>query len=121
MPSSYNLANDIVNNYLKTSVCYVALFLNETQRDGSGTEINAPSYARKTIVFGTPSNGIVTNKLDVVFDQAQEDWGITTFYGIYDAPTGGNLFFYDRLLFGETIKAGETLRIPAEQLQLSVI
>ena len=121
MPSSYDLANKTINNYLVSGTCYIGLFINEVQRDASGSEVNAPSYSRKVIIFNGPSNGITINSADVFFDQAQEDWGIISYYGVFDAATGGNLLFYDTLLFNETVKAGETLRIPAGQLQLSVI
>jgi hypothetical protein len=127
MPSSFYFANEIANTYFKGNTAtvpttlYIALFLGTIARDGTGAEISAPSYSRKEIKLTAPTNGIVNNEEAVVFDQAQEEWGVITNYGVFDSATGGNLIFSDSLLFNDSVSSGETLTIPALQLQLSIV
>ena len=121
MPSSFFLADDIINTKIKSSPTYIALFKSNPNRDNSGIEIDATSYERVAITFGTPSNGIVRNDVSVSFPQAMENWGVASYYGIYDSSTGGNLLFSDRFYYDDDIITGRIVTIPALQLQLQVV
>ena len=127
MPSSFYFANEIANTYFKgntptvPTTLYIGLFLSPITRSGAGTEVSASSYTRKEIKLTAPTNGIVNNEEAVVFDQAQEEWGVITNYGVFDSDVGGNLIFSDSLLFNNSVSAGETVTIPALQLQLSIV
>ena len=121
MPSSFFLAEDIINTKIKNSPTYIALFKSKPNRDNSGIEIDATSYERVAITFGTPSNGIVRNDVSVSFPQAMENWGVASYYGIYDSSTGGNLLFSDRFYYDDDIITGRIVTIPALQLQLQVV
>ena len=121
MPSSFFLADDIINTKIKNSPTYIALFKSNPNRDNSGIEIDATSYERVAITFGTSSNGIVRNDVSVSFPQAMENWGVASYYGIYDSSTGGNLLFSDRFYYDDDIITGRIVTIPALQLQLQVI
>jgi hypothetical protein len=121
MPSSFFLADDIINTKIKNSPTYIALFKSNPNRDNSGIEIDATSYERVAITFGTPSNGIVRNDVSVSFPQAMENWGVASYYGIYDSLTGGNLLFSDRFYYDDDIITGRIVTIPALQLQLQVV
>lgn len=121
MPSSFFLADDIINTKIKNSPTYIALFKSNPNRDNSGIEIDATSYERVAITFGTPSNGIVRNDVSVSFPQAMENWGVASYYGIYDSSTGGNLLFSDRFYYDDDIITGRIVTIPALQLQLQVV
>ena len=121
MPSSFFLADDIINTKIKNRPTYIALFKSNPNRDNSGIEIDATSYERVAITFGTPSNGIVRNDVSVSFPQAMENWGVASYYGIYDSSTGGNLLFSDRFYYDDDIITGRIVTIPALQLQLQVV
>ena len=121
MPSSFYLADNIINTKIKNNPTYIALFKSNPNRDNSGIEINATSYKRVAITFGSPSNGIVRNDVSVSFPQATENWGVASHYGIYDSLTGGNLLFSDRFYYDDDIITGRIVTIPALQLQLQVI
>ena len=121
MPSSFFLADDIINTKIKNRPTYIALFKSNPNRDNSGIEIDATSYERVAITFGTPSSGIVRNDVSVSFPQAMENWGVASYYGIYDSSTGGNLLFSDRFYYDDDIITGRIVTIPALQLQLQVV
>ena len=121
MPSSFFLADDIINTKIRSNPTYIALFKSNPNRDNSGIEINATSYERVAITFGTPSNGIVRNDVSVSFPQAMENWGVASYYGIYDSSTGGNLLFSDRFYYDDDIITGRIVTVPALQLQLQVV
>lgn len=127
MSSSFYFANEIANAYFRQetptipSTLYIGLFLSVLSREGTGTEISAPSYSRKEITLTAPVNGIVNNENAITFDEAQEDWGVVTNYGVFDSITGGNLIFSDSLLFNDSVSSGETVTIPELQLQLSIV
>ena len=80
MPSSFYLANDIINTKIKNKTTFIALFKSNPNRDNSGIEVNATSYKRVAITFGDVSNGIVRNDVSVSFPQATENWGVASHY-----------------------------------------
>jgi hypothetical protein len=62
------------------------------------TLLNAPSSGTS----GTTSNGI-----EIVFPQPTADWQQSSWWGIYDAPTGGNLMFVGNLAVTRTVLASD--------------
>lgn len=83
---------------------YVGLFTAVGSDAGSGfTEVSGGSYARKqtagadwNAASGTgPST--ITNANSLTFVTATADWGTVIAFGLFDAPTGGNLMDWDYL------------------------
>lgn len=83
---------------------YVALFTAVGADDGTGfTEVSGGSYARKGTA-GSDWNAAsgsapasTTNAAALTFPVATADWGTVIAFGLYDAPTGGNLLAWDFL------------------------
>ena len=102
---------------------YAALFLSATTDAGGGTEVPAAnSYARTAITFGaaqTPG-GTSNNSVDITFPQAAGDWGTITHLGIFDRSTTGNLIFHGALANTKLVQSGDTFKIPAGNLVVTV-
>ena len=61
------LENAIINavlrntSYTSPTTVYVGLFTNDPTDADAGTEVSGGSYARVSVTFGAPSNGVSTN------------------------------------------------------------
>lgn len=81
---------------------YIGLFTGAGS-DGVGgfTEVTGGAYARKGTVAAdwnaasgtTPSS--ISNSTTLAFVTATADWGVIVAFGLYDAPTAGNLLCWD--------------------------
>ncbi len=98
------LINATLRNTTYTSVAtvYVSLWTSDPTDAGSGTEVSGGSYARTSVTFAAPSNGVTTNNADVTFPTATASWGTVGWIGINDASTSGNLLYHTAL---DTAKA----------------
>lgn len=90
---------------------YVALFTALTTANGeqytsgspTGTEVSGNGYARQSVTFGTVSLMVgtgsqVANTNTITFAVATPaGYGNVVAIGIFDAPTGGNLLYYQIL------------------------
>jgi hypothetical protein len=116
------LLNAVLRNtpYTSPSQVYVALFTSDPTDAGTGTEVSGGGYARQSVTFNAPSNGQVTNAVDILFPVATASWGTVTHIGIYDAQTGGNLLFHGALTTSKTISANDQLKIAAGDLSISL-
>lgn len=106
---SVYLKNKVINENLRAVPVYVALF-NEDD------EISQPSYARQSISFVEPENGQTTNREDILFPVAEENWGNITHIGIFDAETNGNLLFRSPAEIAQNINESSQYRIPKNYL-----
>ncbi|MGQ9698975.1 MAG: phage tail fiber protein [Armatimonadota bacterium] len=106
--------------YTPPTTLYVALYTSDPTDADTGTEVSGGGYVRQTVTFTTPSGGDVQNTTDIVFPTATASWGTITHVGIRDAATGGNLLYYGPLSVSKTIGAGDTFKIPAGQLVISL-
>ncbi len=120
------LENALINatlrntTYTSPAVVYVGLFITDPTDAGSGTEVSGGSYARQTATFGAPSDGASTTSADITFPTCTADWGTVAFFGIYDASTSGNLFYYGALNNSKTIETGDILKIEAGNLTVTL-
>ena len=85
---------------------YIALFSTGPGEDGTGgTELSAAGYARVPVACSTSNwkdpasatQGQTNNSIDIVFPVANADWGTANAFGIYDAPTAGNLLYFNTM------------------------
>ena len=116
------LLNAVLRNttYTSPTTCFVGLFTSDPTDAGSGTECTGGSYARIAVSFNSPTNGVVTNSADVVFNQATSDWGTISHIGLHDANTTGNLLFHTILDSSKTITTDDIFQISAGNLTVTL-
>lgn len=98
---------------------YIGLFTAAPSDAGGGTEVSGGSYARKSVAF-TVSGNLATNSAAVEFDVATADWGTITDIAVFDAVSGGNMIAYATLTASKTIANGDVLRIPLNDLDITM-
>ena len=115
-------------NYLFTTTSvtrptawYVALFTSNPAEDASGTEVSTSgtAYARQSATF-TVSGNEATNSAAIEFPTATASYGTVTHIGVFDASTGGNLIAYAALTTSKAIDTGDVLRLPANDLDITM-
>ena len=120
------LENALINATLRAttftspSVVYVGLYTADPTDAGSGTEVSGGSYARQSITFGAPSNGVSTNSAAVEFPQCTSTWGTVIHIGILDASTSGNLYYHTALDSSKTIETGDVFKIAIGNLSVTL-
>ena len=116
------LINVTLRNTTFTAVAtpYVALFTSDPTDANTGTEVSGGSYARTSVTFGSPSNGVTTNSADVTFPTATASWGTVSHIGLYDASTSGNLLFHTPLDTSKTIDKDDIFKITSGNLSVTL-
>ena len=116
------LINATLRNTTYTSVAtvYVSLWTTDPTDAGSGTEVSGGSYARQSVTFGAPSNGVTTNSADVTFPTATGSWGTVGWIGINDALTTGNLLYHTPLDTSKTVTSGDIFKISTGNLSVTL-
>jgi hypothetical protein len=120
------LENALINATLRAttftspSVVYVGLYTTDPTDAGSGTEVSGGSYARQSVTFGAPSNGVSTNSAAVEFPQCTSTWGTVSHIGILDASTSGNLYYHTALDSSKTIETGDVFKIAIGNLSVTL-
>lgn len=109
---------------------YLALFKSDTGLEendsGSWEEVTdtSGSYARIDIRtlggFNSASDGNVSNAQEMEFPVAQADWGTITYTAVMDSATGGNVIAYGPLLNPRTIYNGDSIKVPAGALVITL-
>jgi hypothetical protein len=90
---------------------YAVLFTSSPGDAGSfASEVAASGYTRieltsKMGAFNL-STGIAANTAAVDFPNPLADWGTITYAGVADAPSAGNLLYYEALPSPRTVSAG---------------
>jgi len=100
---------------------HVAAFTSNPAEDASGTEVSGNGYTRKPATF-TVSGNLATNSTAAIeFPTCTgSNWGAITHIGVFDAATSGNLIAYSALSSTKTIEVGDVLRIPQNDLDVSL-
>jgi hypothetical protein len=100
---------------------YVALFTSNPDEDASGTEVSTSgtAYARQSVTFSVSGN-TATNTAAIEFPTATASYGTVTHVGVYDASTAGNLIAYAALTTSKAIDTGDVLRLPANDLDVTM-
>ena len=120
------LENAIINatlrntTYTSPATVYVSLWTSDPTDAGSGTEVSGGSYARTSVTFGAPSNGVSTNSAAVEFPQATASWGSIGWIGINDASSSGNLLYHTVLDTAKTIDSGDIFKIASGNLSVTL-
>ena len=116
------LMDHILRNlaYTSPTTVYVALYTSDPTDADSGTEVSGGSYARQSVAFGAPSDGAADNSSDITFPTATANWGTVTHIGLHDAASSGNLLFHSPLAASKTVNNGDTFKINAGDLDVSL-
>ena len=120
------LENALVNATLRATTftspatVYVGLYTADPTDAGTGTEVSGGSYARQSVTFGAPSNGVSTNSAAVEFPQCTSTWGTVSHIGILDASTSGNLYYHTALDSSKLIETGDVFKIAIGNLSVTL-
>ena len=106
--------------YTAPTTVYLALYTTDPTDADTGTECTGTSYARQSVTFGAPSNGVSTNSAAIEFPQAGGAWGTITHIGIRDALTVGNLLYHTPLDASKTIATGDVFRVAIGSLSVTL-
>lgn len=134
MPASKFTANGLLNLIFgaaawstKPSTLYFALFTANPTADGGGTEVSGSNYSRKAITantsnFSNPASAgdNLSNAVDIEWARASGAWGTVTGWGIYDAPSSGNLIWYEALNTPVDVGNAQQPKIAASALTFSM-
>lgn len=112
-------------DFTRPATLYVGLFTAEPNDAGGGTEVSGGDYARAAVTndatnFPAASGGAKSNGTDIVFPPATGSWGTVSAIGIFDASSGGNLLAWATLAANKAVESGDTLEIPAGDLDITL-
>ena len=120
------LENKIIDHMLRNqsytppATIYVALYTDDPTDADTGTEVSGGSYARQPVTLTAASGGASSNSADITFPTATANWGTITHIGLRDALTGGNLLMHSPLDASKTVNNGDTFKINAGELDVTV-
>lgn len=120
------LENKIIDHMLRNqaytppATVYVALYTTDPTDADTGTEVSGGAYARQSAGLSAASGGASSNAADITFPTATANWGTITHVGLRDALTGGNLLMHSPLDASKTINNGDTFKINAGDLDITV-
>ena len=121
-----NTIIDLMRNSAFTEVAvYVALFTDsaspaELEAGTLTNEVSGGSYARQLAGLSAPSDGASSNASDITFPQATADWGTVRYVALMDAVSAGNVLMYSQLDADKVINNGDTFKINAGDLDVTV-
>lgn len=106
---------------------YLALFTATPNDSGGGTEVSGGGYARASITNNptnwpgaTSGTGVTSNGVEITFNEATASWGTVTHWALFDASSGGNMIIYGALGSSKTIGSGDTPKVAAGALQITL-
>lgn len=120
------LENAVINavlrntSYTSPTTVYVGLYTTDPTDADTGTEVSGGSYARTSVTFDAPSNGVTQNTADLTFPTATASWGTVTHIGLHDASSGGNLLFHTALDTSKAIDSGDIFKITTGNLTVTL-
>lgn len=120
------LENALINatlrntSYTSPATVYVALYTSDPTDANTGTEVSGGSYARTSVTFAAPSNGVSLSNADCTFPQATGSWGTIGWIGLMDASTSGNLLYHTALDASKTIGTGDIFKIASGSLSVTL-
>ncbi len=125
------LENELLDHALGTgsftmpTQVYLALFTSATSDAGGGTEVATAGgtlYARVAVDFSAASGGLANPTGDVSFPEAGANWGTVTHAALTDDPDRGegNFLWHGPLAASKAIETGDTFKIPAADLDVSL-
>lgn len=117
---------DVTDTPLAAGVFYLALATADPTEAATGASMNevanAGSYARQSVTFGAPSNGVSTNSGAVTFPTATGTWGTVSHFVLVDSGThgAGNVLFHGALTASKTVASGDSISFADGQLSVTL-
>ena len=102
---------------LPTADPYVALYTTAPTDAGGGTEVTGGSYARQQAAFAGAAAGATSNSANIDFTLMPACTVVAV--GVFDA-IAGNLMWWGDLTANKTVNSGDTFRIPAGDLDVTL-
>ena len=103
---------------------HVGLSTDDPGDDGAGlSEPSGNGYARVATAaadWNVASGGALDNANAIEFAEATGNWGTMTHFALFDAASGGNLLAHGSLNQSKTIASGDTARVVAGDLDVSL-
>jgi len=104
---------------------YVALFTSvateaELEAGTLTNEVSGGAYARQLAGLSVASGGASSNAADITFPTATADWGTVHIVALMDAATAGNVYMYSILDADKVVATGDTFKINAGDLDVTV-
>lgn len=102
---------------------YVALYTAVPGEAGSGTEVSGGGYSRIATTpsdWTTAANGQISNAVNFEWPIASANWGTVAGMALVDAETGGNVIMRGPAASSKLIESGDTFRILAGALVMSM-
>ncbi len=114
------LGNAVLRNttYTSPATVYISLHTADPGETGAN-EITAGAYARQTIAFDAPTDGVFPNTADVDVPVSTSDHGTITHFGIWDASTAGNYLTGGAFTTSRTYNTDQFLRVVAGELSVT--
>lgn len=89
-------------SWTKPTTLYAALFTSDPMADASGTEVSGGSYARVSISVADAQWSAVSGRRTgnvnaITFPTPTGSWGTVGWGALFDASTGGNMYFFGPL------------------------
>ena len=111
-------------NFTPAATLWIRLFSTDLTVAGTGTELSNPSYqaleiGNDTTTFPLAASGAKANAVRFDFDAAEEDWTAIEAVGLFDAETGGNLYFFENLTAPIAVETGENLYFDIGDIEFS--
>ena len=97
---------------------WLALFTAVPGEDGTGAEVSGGGYARQRVNFGEAASGAMKNDEAIEFPTASSDWGTAAGWALFDAETGGNMWWAGAVDVPKPLYAGDIYRVDAGGLSL---
>jgi len=74
---------------------YLGIFTTDPTKDNVGIEFTGGSYARQLLTWSAVADGLRANNALIRFGPSSAAWGLAGWFGVFDALTGGNLYWFD--------------------------
>jgi hypothetical protein len=102
---------------------YLALHTGDPTDAGTANEISTSGtgYARQSITFTAPTDGVGSNSGTISFPTAVTSWGTVSYFTIWDAATAGNPLIWGALTPAHNVTAGSQLQFPAGSVQVTYL
>lgn len=113
-------------DYLEGANVWLGLSTTTPSDDGtnftepSGNGYARPPFANNKTTWTTAAAGALSNAIEMAFAAATGPWGTCTYFGIFDAVTGGNLLAYGILGTPKTIDDGDTPKFAIGDLDITL-
>lgn len=116
-------ANKIIDKILRNtdfvhaSTIYVSLHDGDPGQTGSN-ELTGGGYARKLAAFSAAAGKATSNASDIEFPTMPT--ATVTHIGLWSAASGGNFWWGGALTVSKALTTGDTLKIPAGDLDVTL-